>query len=142
MDPSPPGRQLQLLKGLRVLAFTCGVVLSAHLVWKREWGNAALTFAISVALLIWNLAWRFAKSVLKNLDRILVEDRAPRVANWIADAAERAVQKGWWLATSRFRRKYYKSLVNKYHAYRTLGLTIKGRHPLNLHDVFVPLKVE
>jgi energy-coupling factor transporter ATP-binding protein EcfA2 len=47
----------------------------------------------------------------------------------------------WWALTSRFKGRYYTSLIDYYCDYRTKGLKTQGDFVLDLDKVFVPLKV-
>jgi hypothetical protein len=139
----PDNSHKELFK--RIISFSAGTVgftAAAYFISAGEWRKGFITGGITFLAVIMRIIWRFIGRTKEGVEKIINEEKAPRIARWIVDTSERYLLMLWWTLTSRFTSKYYKNLVYRYRTYRTLGISIRGKFTFDFEEIFVPLRVD
>lgn len=140
MPENPPKNIVK--RALEVSAPISGFSIALFAFYNSQWRYGFILLTITFLAILLRTLWKFAGRTKDNIEKILHEEKAPRVAQWIVDTSERYLIIIWWTLTSRFRSKYYKSLIYKYRTYRTLGLSVRGKFSFDFEEIFVPLRVD
>ncbi|MBE9118687.1 SUMF1/EgtB/PvdO family nonheme iron enzyme [Lusitaniella coriacea LEGE 07157] len=135
-----------VLKFLKILGFPTSVGGFAGvliLIRAGQYRAAVILGVVSVTALILAVGGKFVKELTETiLDKIeeRLEERTETLAEWIVNGLENITIGLWWRLTSRFKHKYYSSLIDKFGKIKTEGFTA-GLPGIHLEKAFVPLKV-